>query len=83
MWLQREREEHNASLLWPCFIVASEALDRTVQDRLFHWLRGMFDDLAHYRTRYHNLVCLYKSDLGNQAFLLYVIAVTAVTAGCR
>lgn len=41
-----EREEHNASLLWPCFIAASEALDRTVQDRLLHWLRDMLDRTA-------------------------------------
>ncbi|KAB8074432.1 fungal-specific transcription factor domain-containing protein [Aspergillus leporis] len=41
-----EREEHNASLLWPCFIAAGEALGRTVQDCLLRWLRGMVDRTA-------------------------------------
>lgn len=41
-----EREEHNASLLWACFIAASEDLDRAVQDRLLHWMRDMSDRTA-------------------------------------
>lgn len=41
-----EREEHNASLLWACFIAASEDRDRAVQDRLLHWMRNMSDRTA-------------------------------------
>ena len=40
------REEHNASLLWACFIAASEALDRPVQDRFLHWLQEMSERTA-------------------------------------
>lgn len=37
-----KREQHNSSLLWPCFIAACEAVDKSLQTRLLDWLRDMF-----------------------------------------
>lgn len=41
-----KREEHNSSLLWPCFIAACEAVDRSLQVRLLDWLHDMFHRTA-------------------------------------
>ncbi|KAJ5551554.1 fungal-specific transcription factor domain-containing protein [Penicillium sp. DV-2018c] len=41
-----KREEHNSSLLWPCFIAACEAVDKSLQERLLDWLRDMFHKTA-------------------------------------
>ncbi|KAJ5679194.1 fungal-specific transcription factor domain-containing protein [Penicillium macrosclerotiorum] len=39
-------EEHNSSLIWPCFIAACEAVDKILQMRLLDWLRDMFHRTA-------------------------------------
>lgn len=41
-----KRKEHNSSLLWPCFIAACEAVDKSLQVRLLDWLRDMFRKTA-------------------------------------
>lgn len=41
-----KREEHNSSLLWPCFIAACEAVEKSLQVRLLDWLRNMFHRTA-------------------------------------
>lgn len=40
-----QKEGQNLPLLWPCFIAACEAVDKSTQVRLLGWLRDMF-----YRT---------------------------------
>lgn len=41
-----KKEEHNSSLLWPCFIAACEAVDKALQVRLLDWLCDMFQKTA-------------------------------------
>ena len=41
-----QKESQNLSLLWPCFIAACEAVDKSIQVRLLDWLRDMFHRTA-------------------------------------
>lgn len=41
-----KREEHNSSLLWPGFIAACEAIDKSLQVQLLDWLQEMFHRTA-------------------------------------